>query len=91
MHNAAHSGPPSTSATLRILDEGATSLVVAARDAGLTDDAQPSLKTLLRAATTGRLEALKVCGRWLTSAGAIRRWVARQQDQRRAPQRGSAE
>ena len=65
----------------RVLDEGAQPLLLAARAAGLKGDAELSLRTLLRNASTGKLEAIKIAGRWLTSAAAIRRWVASQQRQ----------
>ena len=39
----------------------------------------PCLRTLLRAAMSGKLEALKLQGRWCTSAASIRRWITRNQ------------
>jgi hypothetical protein len=71
-----------TTATQRVLAEGAQPLVTAARAAGLLDEALPSLKTLLRAAISRKLDAVKVAGRWLTSAAAIRRWVEAAQHRR---------
>ena len=64
---------PETSVAQRILDEGAQPLLAAAREAGLRGGAALSLKTWLRKAISGELEAIKVGGRWLTSSRAIRR------------------
>jgi len=64
----------------RLLAEGTAPLVGAARQAGL--DPTPSLRTLLRAATAGRLETLLVASRRVTSPAAIVRWVAAQQVRR---------
>src|SRR5262245_48192447 len=74
--------PARESATQRVLSEGAMPLLAAARGAGLLDDALPSNKTLLRAAISRKLDAVKVAGRWLTSAAAIRRWVEAAQHRR---------
>ena len=63
------------SVTQRVLSDGARPLQQAARVAGLEDDALPSHKTLIRAAISGKLDAVKVAGRWLTRAAAIRRWI----------------
>jgi hypothetical protein len=46
------------------------------------DEALPSLKTLLRAAISRKLDAVKVAGRWLTSAAAVRRWIEGSQPRR---------
>jgi hypothetical protein len=75
---------PTAFVAQRILDEGAKLPIVAAHDAGLHGQALPSLKTLLRAAKSRRLDAVKIAGRWLTSAAAIRRWVDAQQGQARS-------
>ena len=77
-----HASQVHPSVAQRILDEGAQPLLDAARDAGLRGDVCPSLKTLLRAALSRKLEAAKVAGRWLTSAAAIRRWVEHSQRRR---------
>lgn len=74
--------PPATSTAQLILAEGAQPLLAAARDAGLLGDALPSTKTLLRAAISRKLEAVKVAGRWLTSSRAILRWVEAAQHRR---------
>ena len=67
----------------RLLAEGlAENLVAAAHEAGLRGAARPHKRTLLRAALSGRLEALKVAGKWTTSAAAIVRWIGRQQRKR---------
>ena len=66
----------------RILDEGAQPLLAAAREAGLLGDALPSLKTFLRAVVSGKLDAVKVGGRWLTSPSAVRRYVEQLQQGR---------
>lgn len=66
----------------RILDEGAQPLLDAAVSAGLSGDALPSLKTLLRAAISRKLEAVKVAGKWLTSPAAIVRWIEGSQGRR---------
>ena len=58
-------------------------LVDAAREAGLRP--LPSLRTLLRASISGRLESLKLVGRRVTSAPAVIRWVVGQQRRQRAP------
>lgn len=82
---AAQVDPPSSlpaSVAQRVLDEGAHPLLAAARAAGLLEDALPSTKTLLRAAISRKLDAVKVAGRWLTSAAAIRRWVEAAQPRR---------
>lgn len=63
--------------TDRLLDEGTLPLLAAAKAAGMRP--VPCLRTLMRAAITRKLEALKMRGRWATSAAAIRRWIARQQ------------
>lgn len=64
----------------RLLAEGVQPLVDAAKEAGLRP--VPSLRTLLRASISRRLESVKVAGRRLTSAPAIVRWVSRQQGDR---------
>ena len=74
--------PLPASAAQRVLAEGAQPLLAAARAAGLHDEALPSTKTLLRAAISRKLDAVKVAGRWLTSAAAIRRWVEAAQPRR---------
>ena len=74
--------PPVVTTTQRVLAEGAQPLLAAARAAGLLDEALPSTKTLLRAAISRKLDAVKVAGRWLTSAAAIRRWVEAAQHRR---------
>ena len=66
--------------TERLLDEGTYSLIEAAKLAGMRP--VPCLRTLMRAAITDKLEAIKQKGRWTTSPAAIRRWIARQQTQR---------
>jgi hypothetical protein len=68
--------PTATTTAQRILAEGALPLLAAAQDAGLLGEALPSKKTLLRAAISRKLEAVKVAGRWLTSSAGILRWVA---------------
>lgn len=80
--NASHESPARHSRVQRVLDEGARPLLVAAGDAGLRAAALPSLKTLLRAAISGKLEAVKVAGRWLTSPPAVRRWIEAEQHRR---------
>jgi hypothetical protein len=76
------STPSATTTAQRILAEGAQPLLAAARAAGLLGDALPSSKTLLRAAIGRKLDAVKVAGRWLTSPGAIMRWVEAAQHRR---------
>lgn len=63
--------------TDRLLDEGTQPLVAAAKAAGMRP--VPCLRTLIRAAMSGKLEAIKLQSRWCTSAAAVRRWVARNQ------------
>ena len=63
--------------TDRLLDEGTQPLVAAAKEAGMRP--VPCLRTLMRAAMSGKLEALKLQGRWCTSAAAVRRWITRNQ------------
>ncbi len=75
-------GAPAPTVAERVLAEGAQPLLAAARAAGLLDEALPSTKTLLRAAISRKLDAVKVAGRWLTSAAAIRRWVEAAQHRR---------
>lgn len=85
MDNTSHPRPvgaKTTTAAQRVLDEGAQSLLSAARAAGLCEDVLPSTKTLLRAAISRKLEAVKVAGRWLTSAPAVRRWIEASQPRR---------
>lgn len=53
-------------------------LVEAARLAGLHP--APSTNTLLKACSSGKLESIKIGGRRLTSASAIRRWVIAEQE-----------
>jgi hypothetical protein len=67
----------------RLMAEGTRPLVDAARDARLQP--VPSLRTLLRAAISGRLESLKVAGRRVTSPAAVVRWVAAQQRRAEPP------
>lgn len=74
--------PPAISTAQRVLAEGAQPLLAAARAAGLHDEALPSTKTLLRAAISRKLDAVKVAGRWLTSAAAVRRWIEGSQPRR---------
>lgn len=62
--------------TDRLLEEGTLPLVEAAKAAGIR---QVHLRTLMRAAISRKLEALKFAGRWVTSPSAVRRWIARQQ------------
>lgn len=63
--------------TDRLLDEGTQPLVAAAKAAGMRP--VPCLRTLMRAAMSGKLEALKLQGRWCTSSAAVRRWITRNQ------------
>ncbi len=77
-----HAGSFPASVAQRVLTEGAQPLLTAARAAGLLDEALPSTKTLLRAAISRKLDAVKVAGRWLTSAAAIRRWIEAAQHRR---------
>lgn len=77
-----NAGTLALSVAQRVLDEGAQPLLAAARAAGLLDESLPSTKTLLRAAISRKLDAVKVAGRWLTSAAAIRRWVEAAQHRR---------
>lgn len=73
---------PDHDTAARLLGEGTMPLVEAAREAGLRP--VPSLRTLLRASITGRLESLRVAGRRVTSVPAVVRWVAAQQRRRAA-------
>lgn len=75
-------GPSPDSLAQRVLAEGALPLLAAARAAGLLEEALPSIKTLLRAAISRKLDAVKVAGRWLTSAAAVRRWIEASQPRR---------
>ena len=59
-----------------ILREGARDFRAAAREAGVP---RLSYHALRRAWIAGRLEAVRVAGRVLTSAAAIRRWLAASQ------------
>ena len=79
---AAHADPAHAIA-FRLLEEGTFPLVQAAQQAGLTP--VPSLRSLLRAAITGRLESLKISGRRVTSPQAVARWVVAQQAKRANP------
>jgi hypothetical protein len=81
--NGSHRGTAESNPTHRVLAEGPRPLLKAAKDAGLNDkDALPSLRTLLRAAISGQLDAVKVAGRWLTSPAAIVRWIDAAQHRR---------
>ena len=80
--HAANGKPLPNITAQRVLDEGARPLLVAAADAGLRQDACPSLKTFLRAAISHKLEAVKLAGRWLTSPAAVRRWIEAEQHRR---------
>jgi hypothetical protein len=81
--------------TERLLDEGTMGLIEAAKMARANP--MPCLRTLLRGAISGDLEAIKQAGRWTTSVAAFRRWLARKQQQRRrtvaaiAPARADAD
>lgn len=79
---APQEGPLRATIAHRVLDEGAQPLLAAAREAGLRGNALPSLKTFLRAVVSGKLDAVKVGGRWLTSASAVRRYVEQLQQRR---------
>lgn len=80
--NTGTAGAPASTVAQRVLAEGAQPLLAAARAAGLLDKALPSTKTLLRAAISRKLDAVKVAGRWLTSAPAILRWIEAAQHRR---------
>jgi len=67
----------------RILREGEGSLIDSCRAAGLRT--VPSLRYLMRAAITGKLDAIKIAGRWRTSPDAIKRLIARSQASSRTP------
>ena len=67
----------------RVMREGVLPLTKAARESGLQH--APCLRTLMRASISGRLEAVKVAGRWLTSAKAIVRWVEASQQYAEPP------
>ena len=73
--------PEAESLILRILREGETSLLDACREAGLRGRL-PNVAVLMREARAGRLEALKISGRWRTSAAAVCRWLTRKQPRR---------
>ena len=78
-----HNDVPTDSETdnaIRLLSEGTSPLVSAAREAGLRP--VPSHRTLLRAAVAGRLESLLVAGRRVTSPAAVVRWVVTEQHRR---------
>lgn len=77
-----NAGTLALSVARRVIAEGAQPLLAAARAAGLLDKALPSTKTLLRAAISRKLDAVKVAGRWLTSAPAILRWIEAAQHRR---------
>ena len=62
----------------QLLREHVYPLVEAAREAGLHP--APSIDTLLRACSAGKLASIKLAGRRLTSASAIRRWVIAEQE-----------
>ena len=72
--------PDTLDDTARLLAEGVMPLAKAAHDAGLRP--APSLRTLLRACLSGRLESIKVAGRRLCSPAAIVRWISRSQQHR---------
>lgn len=66
----------------RVLAEGACLAREAARLAGLAEEVTPSNKTFLRALVSGKLEGIKIGGRWLTSPGAVLRWIEASQERR---------
>lgn len=69
-----------TEATTKVVDlilrEGARDFRAAAKEAGVP---RLSYHAIRRAWIAGRLEAVRVAGRVLTSAAAIRRWLAASQ------------
>jgi hypothetical protein len=78
------STPGPKSPAQRVLEEGAQLARDAAREAGVAANVTPSNKTFLRALVSGKLDGVKVGGRWLTSSAAIRRWIEASQGRREA-------
>ncbi|MEM7204103.1 MAG: DUF1580 domain-containing protein [Planctomycetota bacterium] len=61
----------------RLMREGLVAATAAAKRAGLRVSVWTLLRWMRRGVRAGRLEAVKVGGRWYTSAAAMRRFIAR--------------
>lgn len=61
----------------QLMEEGLVAATAAARQAGLRVSVWTILRWIRRGVRAGRLEAVKIGGRWFTSVAAIRRFVGR--------------